>query len=198
MKVSISVKRAERLVSILERIADSGQAPRDRALDPIFESGDGDHVVANFIDMYDESPALRTVCQHWLASRYIDLEGWRRTHQRIRGLQLEMFPQAAPATAAPMVALPPVPTDLVITPSHATAPGRSGTLKGIPPSEVFARLPDAAFDGRRTVDRKTTMQWSFNANGKHCAIWDYRGACFSTFGPDHVFKAFFGDCYISV
>jgi len=40
---------------------------------------------------------------------------------------------------------------------------------------------------------KVTFIWDFWADGEACSIWDYRGKRWSTFGPERVFAALFGN-----
>jgi len=46
------------------------------------------------------------------------------------------------------------------------------------------RVPDDA--------QKVKHSWQFNFDGTPCAIWDYKGARWSTFGPAAVFATLFG------
>jgi hypothetical protein len=41
-------------------------------------------------------------------------------------------------------------------------------------------------------DEKVTVEWSFAWKGQPCAIWDYRGAQWSTYGPPEAFRELFG------
>lgn len=36
-------------------------------------------------------------------------------------------------------------------------------------------------------DEKVKNEWHFSVDGKNCAIWDYKGARWSAFGPKEVF-----------
>jgi hypothetical protein len=194
MKKVTSRQRAKQFASILCRIAQT-DTPPGRELDRLFEMGDGAFVTAHFIDLYDTDEALRAVCSHPLASRYINLPEARATAERLQGIQLELLqlpkPKASPAPQLPS----PHQHTLKINPAYNIASGRTGSLSGVTPDEVHQRLPEAHFDGRTTDDKKVTMEWQFVADGHPCAIWDYRGAQFSTFGPDHVFKTLFGNTY---
>jgi hypothetical protein len=40
-------------------------------------------------------------------------------------------------------------------------------------------------------DGKVTIMWQFVANGHECAIWDYKGARWSLFGPRDIFESLF-------
>ena len=50
-------------------------------------------------------------------------------------------------------------------------------------------------DAEVSSDGKVTKEWQFVADGRECAIWDYKGAKWSTFGPDAVFEQLFGQAY---
>lgn len=39
---------------------------------------------------------------------------------------------------------------------------------------------------------KVEYSWSFLVDGEHCAIWDYRGVRWSTYGPSEIFFELFG------
>jgi hypothetical protein len=84
---------------------------------------------------------------------------------------------------------------LKITPFSQPGQYRTGRLVGLSDQEVHERIPDAYFSNERSADGKVTREWSFKTDGHHCGIWDYRGARFSTFGPDFVFKTLFGEAY---
>ena len=49
---------------------------------------------------------------------------------------------------------------------------------------------------------KVVHSWSFTADGKACAVWDYKGShldhTFSFFGPKHVFVELFGQDRVEV
>ncbi len=82
-------------------------------------------------------------------------------------------------------------------------PYRTGTLKGLTLDEVQEMLPDISADIRVSGDRKVTMTWRFLANRKPCGIWDYRKSYelrgeLSTFGPDEIFAALFGEAYTTL
>lgn len=72
--------------------------------------------------------------------------------------------------------------------------GRNGGLIEITKREIQDRLglaptPVDASDG------KVTMRWSFDVDGKHFEIWDYKGSskrnAWSTMGDQHVLRAIF-------
>ncbi len=74
---------------------------------------------------------------------------------------------------------------------------RTGTLRGITVGEITEVLgfaPNCDDDPSKVVN-----SWGFSVNGRHCAIWDYKGSQrmgeFSTFGPADVFDELFGARY---
>lgn len=75
---------------------------------------------------------------------------------------------------------------------------KQGELRPIDRAEIAKVL---GFDCNSVGDEyKVTMQWEFKVDGVECSIWDYKGSAqyaqqFSTFGPDKIFKALFGDKY---
>lgn len=78
-----------------------------------------------------------------------------------------------------------------------TEPGkhRTGRLRNVSDKDIHLRIPEAHFSDTPSSDGKVTLEWSFKADGHHCGIWDYRGARFSTYGPNYIFKALFGESY---
>lgn len=44
----------------------------------------------------------------------------------------------------------------------------------------------------RFEDEKVTVEWFFAWKGQPCAMWDYRGAQWSTYGPPEAFREMFG------
>ena len=42
-------------------------------------------------------------------------------------------------------------------------------------------------------ESKVTASWGFKVDGVYCAIWDYKGSRWSTFGPREKFIALFGE-----
>jgi hypothetical protein len=45
--------------------------------------------------------------------------------------------------------------------------------------------------------QKCTAEWQFSVDGEQCAVWDYRGARWSAFGPPAALRAVFGDRVIN-
>lgn len=45
--------------------------------------------------------------------------------------------------------------------------------------------------GDEGEDGKVTLQWSFAWKGQPCAMWDYKGARWSTYGPPEAFREMF-------
>lgn len=53
--------------------------------------------------------------------------------------------------------------------------------------EITALLPGIKDEGE-SGDGKVTHHWSFLADGRECAIWDYRGLRWSAYGPQYVLE----------
>jgi hypothetical protein len=84
-----------------------------------------------------------------------------------------------------------------IKPVNKCGSSRQGTLSNITVDEINEIL---GFTSNAKDDPdKVVNSWGFTADGVHCGIWDYKGShqfkSFSTYGPDKVFKALFGDRY---
>jgi hypothetical protein len=85
---------------------------------------------------------------------------------------------------------------MLIAPSPVFASGeyRSGTLIGLDPADVEARLGFAA--NREDDPGKVSHSWGFLVDGVFCAVWTYRGGpTLSTFGPAAALRSVFGNYY---
>lgn len=58
------------------------------------------------------------------------------------------------------------------------------------PEDITRRL-DVWPDRERSGDGKVTIIWRFVVDGTECAIWDYKNARWSCFGPRAIFAALF-------
>ena len=78
-----------------------------------------------------------------------------------------------------------------ILPHNVPGPHRTGTLTGVTYNQIVDALgfhPNANDD-----DEKVKNSWGFTFNGTHCGIWDYKGHCWSCYGPKEIFVTLFGD-----
>lgn len=70
----------------------------------------------------------------------------------------------------------------VITKSNEYGPHRTGSLSpNLKPEEITKRLGFGP--GTSSDDGKIDYEWCFEVDGVHCAIWDYKGGRWSTYGP---------------
>jgi hypothetical protein len=97
----------------------------------------------------------------------------------------------APADVIPDSRLPgPVIKQAEISGSHKT-----GRLN----AALSKKEIDKALGGKvKTTDDdgdKVLWYWGFTVDGVECAIWDYKGARWSTYGPAEKFKQLFGQLY---
>ena len=81
----------------------------------------------------------------------------------------------------------------IILPAHDCAASyRQGRLPATLTADritaVLGVEPSADFD-----EDKVSCQWDFTVDGQRCAIWDYRGQRWSTFGPQELLGAVFGE-----
>ena len=88
--------------------------------------------------------------------------------------------------------MPNIKPDPVFRSSHKTGslsplrdPDDITALLGIEPEVTDPKDPDS--------DGKVTLEWRFTVDGKPCAIWDYKGVRWSTWGDDAVLAPLFSD-----
>ena len=86
-----------------------------------------------------------------------------------------------------------------ITPCDNAGSHRKGSLVNITAqgiSKILGFKPNVEDDPDKVVN-----SWAFKAEGKKCAIWDYKGShldqMFSTYGDSSTLKKIFGSTYIS-
>ena len=82
-----------------------------------------------------------------------------------------------------------------IVPIRRFRPSRTGNLSSqLTYETIVAKL---GFEPNVKEDKtKVTHSWSFEVDGVHCAIWDYRGIPWSTFGPREKFIKIFGSEFV--
>lgn len=81
---------------------------------------------------------------------------------------------------------------LNIVPNREGGSHKTGSLSEmLTVSDIKEKL---GFGANRDDDTsKVKHSWSFTVNGKQCAIWDYKGSRWSTFGPREAFVKIFGE-----
>jgi hypothetical protein len=73
---------------------------------------------------------------------------------------------------------------------HSTS--RMGSLSpGLTVHQISTRLGVNPTLG--SADGKVSYRWQFTVNGELCAVWDYKGARWSYYGPKNTMAAVFGD-----
>jgi len=73
---------------------------------------------------------------------------------------------------------------------------KTGSLKSDIPYDMIDRL--VGKECRVSDDPyKVRHSWQFSADGVPCAIWDYKGSRWSTFGPKEVFVKLFGEANVN-
>lgn len=83
---------------------------------------------------------------------------------------------------------------LTIIPVSEPGDYRTGTLSGLNPGQISAKLgfsPNVEDDAS-----KVSHSWGFTVDGVRCGVWSYKGSeragVWSTFGPIEALRAVFG------
>ncbi len=83
------------------------------------------------------------------------------------------------------------PAKPVVIPVDYVGSHRTGSLSSKLPVKKIVSVLGFAANVEDDPD-KVKHSWGFTVDGEECAIWDYKGSRWSTFGPKEAFVKLFG------
>ncbi len=111
-------------------------------------------------------------------------------------VELDYWPNMVPRTAPKSAPAAPAKPEVLEYTGNYMGSSRQGTLSPSLTKKAITSALGFKPDGP-SGDGKVTAEWQFTVDGVECAVWDYKGAKWSTFGPDEALRKVFGTHYTS-